>query len=79
LEQLTIETYHDGTTLVAIFEGKIVGCAFNKVQTKPKPGDPFYFEDYRDNKCKTETAKEYVNCMIKVSTAPQNLLKFFPP
>jgi hypothetical protein len=65
---LTIETFLDGTSLVAIFEGKIVGAAFNKVQNRPKAGDPCYFEEYRDLKCKTDTAKEYVNCMIKVST-----------
>ncbi|CAB3366379.1 Hypothetical predicted protein [Cloeon dipterum] len=64
LEKLTIETFEDGTSLIAIYEGKVVGASFNKVQLKPKPGDQSYFEEFRDLKCKTEAAKEYVNNMI---------------
>ncbi|XP_065340678.1 uncharacterized protein LOC135939981 isoform X1 [Cloeon dipterum] len=66
LEKLTIETFEDGSSLIAILDGKIVGAAFNKVQFKPKPGDQSYFEDFRDFKCKTDTAKEYMDLMIRV-------------
>ncbi|XP_059475696.1 uncharacterized protein LOC132196815 [Neocloeon triangulifer] len=64
LERLTIETFEDGTSMIAIFQNKVVGASFNKVQLKPKSGDLGYFEEFRDFKCKTDSAKEYVNNMI---------------
>ncbi|KAF4524339.1 hypothetical protein B566_EDAN015892 [Ephemera danica] len=34
LEQLTIETYKDGTSLVALYDGQVVGVSFNKVDSR---------------------------------------------
>lgn len=69
LEQLTLETYRDGTSLVALQGDRVVGVAFNKVQSKPGPGEVGFFDDFKDNKCKTETAKEYIYLMMRVMSA----------
>jgi hypothetical protein len=69
LEQLTLETYKDGTSLAAIQDGKLVGVAFNKMQKVALPGEPCFFDEFKEHQCKTETAKEYMYLMMRVSAS----------
>ncbi|XP_065338099.1 uncharacterized protein LOC135938407 [Cloeon dipterum] len=78
LEQLTIETFEDGSSLVALYDGKVVGASFNKVQTRSKPGEGTYFEHFRDFKCKTDTAKENMNVMIQIDAQINTFAHYQP-
>jgi hypothetical protein len=77
LELLTVETYRDGASLVALKDGQVVGASFNKVQTVPQPDEAGFFADFKDKKCKTNRAKEYIDCMIRVSISLIFLSFFF--
>jgi hypothetical protein len=52
--------------VIALQDGRVVGALFNKVQALTPPGEVGYFEHFKNFKCKNDTAKEYIDCMIRV-------------
>ncbi|KAG8310053.1 hypothetical protein J6590_071590 [Homalodisca vitripennis] len=70
LSNLAVICAEDGICTMAIEKqtGKIVGVSYNKIQVTPSPGQKGFFEEFRDSKCKSKTARVLINEMIWVGT-----------
>ncbi|XP_046684077.1 uncharacterized protein LOC124369926 [Homalodisca vitripennis] len=66
LSNLAVICAEDGICTMAIEKqtGKIVGVSYNKIQVTPSPGQKGFFEEFRDSKCKSKTARVLINEMI---------------
>ncbi|XP_054280259.1 uncharacterized protein LOC128998237 isoform X2 [Macrosteles quadrilineatus] len=67
LEKLCLECALDGVSIIAVDKetNQIVGVCYNKLQTAPPPGQKSFFEEFRDTKCKTKTAKALISMMMQ--------------
>uniref|UniRef100_A0A1B6LUA7 N-acetyltransferase domain-containing protein n=1 Tax=Graphocephala atropunctata TaxID=36148 RepID=A0A1B6LUA7_9HEMI len=66
LGNMAVACVEDGISIMAVDKqtGKIVGVCYNKLQVSPPSGQKGFFEDYRDSRCKSKTAKALITEMI---------------
>lgn len=71
LSLLCLQTAKDGISLLARdkLTGEIVGILFNKIQFPAENSDePSYFEDFRDNICRSKSSKALMSYMIEMDS-----------
>ena len=68
LSQLCVDVAKYGVSLVAKHtpSNRIVGVSFNALQTTGPIGQPSYFEQFRDHRCKSPSSKGLMNYMIQM-------------
>ncbi|XP_050070916.1 uncharacterized protein LOC126558880 [Anopheles maculipalpis] len=78
LEQLCLDVADGGVSMIAKHTSTdtIVGVSFNVLQTPSGPEDANYFEQFRDNKCTTDSSRALMQYMITMD-AKVNLFERF--